>query len=121
MFIDTFNNLNAAELRYILIRNIKSELPNNLRIGKDIDLLVPYNERSKFINFLIEKGFKNIRHPHCNNIFLYGATNMVLLTRHNMGLVYDLVSRLRPHSLGDFNELNKNNRNNFFSFFLFVN
>lgn len=71
--IDIFNNLNAAGLRYILIRNINSELPGSLRIGKDIDLLVPYNERSKFINFLIEKGFKNIRNPHCGNIFLYNV------------------------------------------------
>lgn len=71
--IDLFNKLNAESLDYILIRNINNELPDRLRIGKDIDLLVPYKERSKFIEFLKEKGFKNIRHPHCNDVFLYGV------------------------------------------------
>ena len=71
--IDVFNKLSAAGLNYILVRNINNEFPSSLRLRKDIDLLVHYKERGKFINFLIEKGFKNIRHPHCNNIFLYGV------------------------------------------------
>jgi hypothetical protein len=71
--IDVFNKLNAAGLDYILIRNINSELPSSLRIGKDIDLLVHYKDRRKFINFFVERGFKSIKHPHCDNIFLYGA------------------------------------------------
>ena len=66
--IDMFNNLNAAGLRYILIRNINSELPDSLKIGKDIDLLVPYKERSKFINFLIITRFKKKSHPHRQDI-----------------------------------------------------
>ena len=94
--IDIFNKLNAAGLRYILIRNINNELPGSLRIGKDIDLLVPYNERSKFINFLVEKGFKNIRHPHCHNIFLYGANKFeFFINKDNVlfDLNYQLVCR----------------------------
>lgn len=96
--IDIFNNLNAAGFRYILIRNINSELPNNLRIGKDIDLLVPYNERSKFINFLIEKGFKNIRHPHCNDIFLYGANKFEFFVNKD-NVLLDLNYQLACRSL----------------------
>ena len=98
LIIDIFNNLNSAELRYILIRNINSELPNNLRIGKDIDLLVPYNERSKFINFLTEKGFKNIRHPHCNDIFLYGANKFEFFVNKD-NLLLDLNYQLACRSL----------------------
>jgi hypothetical protein len=96
--IDIFNNLNAAGLRYILIRNINSELPNNLRIGKDIDLLVPYNERSKFINFLIEKGFKNIRHPHFNDIFLYSANKFEFFVNKD-NVLLDLNYQLACRSL----------------------
>ena len=96
--IDIFNNLNAAGLRYILIRNINSELPDSLRIWKDIDLLVPYNERSKFINFLTEKGFKNIGHPHCNDIFLYGANKFEFFVNKD-NVLLDLNYQLACRSL----------------------
>lgn len=96
--IDIFNKLNAAGLRYILIRNINSELPGGLRIGKDIDLLVPYNERSKFINFLIEKGFKNIRHPLCNDIFLYGVNKFEFFVNKD-NVLLDLNYQLTCRSL----------------------
>jgi len=96
--IDMFNNLNAAGLRYILIRNINSELPDSLKIGKDIDLLVPYKERSKFINFLIKKGFKNIRHPHCNDIFLYGVNKFEFFINKD-NVLLDLNYQLACRSL----------------------
>jgi len=96
--IDIFNNLNAAGLRYILIRNINNELPGSLRIGKDIDLLVPYNERNKIINFLAEKGFKNIRHPLCNDIFLYGANKFEFFV-NNDNVLLDLNYQLTCRSL----------------------
>jgi len=93
-----FNKLNAARLRYILLRNINRELPGSLRIGKDIDLLVPYNERSKFINFLVGKGFKNIRHPHCNNIFLYGVNKFEFFINKD-NVLLDLNYQLACRSL----------------------
>ena len=96
--IDIFNKLNAASLDYILIRNINTELPDNLRIGKDIDLLIHYNERSKFIDFLIEKGFKNIRHPHCNNIFLYGVNKFEFFINKD-NVLLDLNYQLACRSL----------------------
>lgn len=96
--IDIFNKLNAAGLDYILIRNIHNELPNSLKIGKDIDLLVPYSERSKFINFLIEKGFKKIRHPHCNDIFLYGVNKFEFFLNKDKVLL-DLNYQLACRSL----------------------
>jgi hypothetical protein len=96
--IDIFNNLNAAGLRYIVIRNINSELPGSLKFGKDIDLLVPYNERSKFINFLAEKGFKNIRHPLCNDIFLYGANKFDFFVNKD-NVLLDLNYQLTCRSL----------------------
>ena len=71
--IEIFNKLNTSGFEYILIRNINNELPSSLRIGKDIDLLVHYNDRRKFINFLKTNGFKRIDHPHRHNKFLYGV------------------------------------------------
>jgi len=96
--IDIFNDLNTAGLRYILIRNINNELPGSLRIGKDIDLLVPYNERRNFINFLAEKGFKNIRHPLCNDIFLYGANKFEFFVNKD-NVLLDLNYQLTCRSL----------------------
>jgi len=98
LIINIFNNLNAARLRYIVIRNIDSELPDSLRIGKDIDLLVSYNERSKFINFLIEKGFRKIRHPHCCDVFLYGVNKFdKFINKDNV--LFDLNYQLACRSL----------------------
>ena len=71
--IEIFNKLNTSGFEYILIRNINNELPTGLRIGKDIDLLVHYNDRREFINFLKTSGFKRINHPHQHDKFLYGV------------------------------------------------
>lgn len=71
--IDLFNKLNASGFEYILIRNINNELPGSLKTGKDIDLLIHFNERRKFINFLKANGFKRISHPHQHDRFLYGV------------------------------------------------
>jgi hypothetical protein len=71
--IDIFNQLNTSGFEYILIRNINNELPGRLRIGKDIDLLIHYSERSKLIDFLKTNGFKSLKHPHQKDRFLYGT------------------------------------------------
>lgn len=94
--INVFNKLNTASLDYILIRNINNELPDSLRIGKDIDLLVHYNDRRGFINFLVERGFKSIKHPHCDNIFLYGANKFEFFVNKDnvlLDLNYQLTCR----------------------------
>lgn len=96
--IDFFDNINMSSLNYILIRNINNELPSGLAIGKDIDLLVHYNERTKFINFLIENGFKNIRHPLFNDIFLYGVNKFELFVNKD-NVLLDLNYQLACRSL----------------------
>ena len=96
--INIFNKLNAAGLNYILIRNINNELPSSLRIGKDIDLLVHYNDKSEFINFLVKRGFKNIRHPYYNNIFLYGANKFEFFVNKD-NVLLDLNCQLTCRSL----------------------
>ena len=47
--IHFFNALNKSALNYILLRNIGNELPAELLIGKDIDLLIKKTDEEKFI------------------------------------------------------------------------
>ena len=96
--IDLFNNLNTSSFEYILIRNINNELPGSLRIGKDIDLLIHYNERSEFINFLKANEFKSIRHPHKHDRFLYGVKNFEFFVNKDKVLL-DLNYQLACRSL----------------------
>jgi hypothetical protein len=95
-----FNTLNASGFQYILIRNINNELPGNLAVGKDIDLLVHYHQRTEFIGFLIENGFKNIRHPLFNDIFLYGVNKFEFFV-NNDNILLDLNYQLACRSLND--------------------
>jgi len=71
--IHTFDELNKKNIDYILIRNINNELPDELEIGKDIDLLVHYSDRHKIIDCIGALGFLKIGHPFKNDLFLYGA------------------------------------------------
>ena len=45
--IHFFNALNKSALNYILLRNIGNELPAELLIGKDIDLLIKKTDEEK--------------------------------------------------------------------------
>jgi hypothetical protein len=71
--MEIFKKLNDSKLDYILIRNIKNELPNNLILGKDIDILVKHEQLGHLKSFLKDNSFKEIPHPHRHNIFLYGV------------------------------------------------
>ena len=42
-----FKLLNEAEVNYILMRNLGNEIPSNLIIGKDIDILINRSEKTK--------------------------------------------------------------------------
>lgn len=93
-----FNSLNCEKIKYILIRNIGSELPYSLETGKDIDLLVKSSERDKMIRFLENNYFKKIRHPNQHNIFLYGIKKPEMFTHEN-GLMVDIEYQLTCRSL----------------------
>ena len=51
---DFFSFMNKSEIRYVLIKNISSELPNQLLNGKDIDIVVHEEDKVRF-----EKCMKN--------------------------------------------------------------
>jgi len=68
-----FNELNSSGLSYVLLRNIDNELPSNLQIGKDIDLLVRKNENDGFSNFLHSLHYISVDHPLKNDLYLYGV------------------------------------------------
>jgi hypothetical protein len=71
--VSFFKLLNKYNINYVLLRNINNEIPNKLKEGKDIDLLMRFDERDNNISFLEENGFRKLKHPHRNNIYLYGV------------------------------------------------
>lgn len=62
--LDFFNKLNDSGIRYVLLRNIGNELPDNYQKGKkDIDLLVHPNDRSKLHSFMKKNKLVSWPHP----------------------------------------------------------
>lgn len=96
--IDIFNKLNKSQIDYILIRNISKELPNNLKIGKDIDILVKYEQIDDLRLFFEKNGFKKIPHPHRGNIFLYGVKKFQFY-KDGSSVLFDLNFHLVCRSL----------------------
>ncbi len=95
--ISFFHEMNNGNLPYILIRNISGELPYSLSQGKDIDLLVKNDGVVE--NFLLDRDFVEVIHPHCNNIFLYGVTPFKFFVNHKAGIILDLHFQLCCRSL----------------------
>jgi len=95
MITDFFNNINSSKINYILIRNISNELPNALQVGKDIDLLVKYNDRKKIVQFLNKNGYRKINHPLKNDLFLYGVNPFEMFNKYDVliDLNYQLTCR----------------------------
>jgi len=86
---DLFSELNASNLSYILMRNISQELPYQLNHGKDIDLLVKYEELKRFTRILNDIGYKEVPHPHRGSVFLYGMKKFRFF-RNKEGVLIDL-------------------------------
>lgn len=96
--IDFFNKLYLSNIDYILTRNIDDELPNSLKIGKDIDLLLKYKDRKTVIAFLQDSEFKKAVHPHHTNVFLYGVNEFEFFI-NNENLLIDINYQLTCRSL----------------------
>lgn len=58
-----FSELNDSHIQYVLIKNIDDELPDKLKNGKDIDILVRETDHEKFHTFMSEHGFHTHTHP----------------------------------------------------------
>jgi len=71
--INIFSQLNESGLEYILIRNINDELPGQLTVGKDIDILINKKDERKLADFFHLHSYKTIDHPFRYDVFLYGV------------------------------------------------
>lgn len=96
--INTFNNLNDSNLNYILIRNIAEELPNNLLLGKDIDILIKFEQFKDFKKKFLSHDFIELPHPHKNDVYLYGIKKFKFFRNQN-NILFDLNFHLVCRSL----------------------
>ena len=98
--VSIFNLLNSKGMEYILLRNIDNELPDGLKIGKDIDILVHKKDESKFIDFFDLHGYSAIKHPFRNNVFLYSADKFEFkYNNKNNNILFDLNFQILVKSL----------------------
>ena len=95
--IKLFNALNDSKIRYVLLRNINGELPNQLTKGKDVDFLVHPSDKSKFRFFVETLGFKKIRHPFHLYKFLYNLESFHFFEKKD--LILDICYQIACQSL----------------------
>ena len=93
-----FKTINEYNFPYCLMRNLQNELPDSLEKGKDIDILIPYQNKDDFGNYLRANGFQNKNHPLKNDIFLYN-TYPFEMYENNLGLLIDVNYSLSVRSL----------------------
>lgn len=73
-----FLKLNENDIKYVLIKNIGNELPEQLEYGKDIDILLDYEHDGRYSMCMKEMGFEDIVHPQSEETgwqMLYGVHN----------------------------------------------
>ena len=98
--INIFTLLNKQKLNYILMRNIDKELPNNLIIGKDIDILVYKKDEKQFVNFFNANNYETMNHPFKYDIFLYGVDRFEFkYNNNNNNILFDLNFQIAVRSL----------------------
>jgi hypothetical protein len=94
--VNKFKLLNEGKVEYVLMRNINNELPHDLEIGKDIDILV--KDRNMVVEVLKKNNFNKINHPHENNLFLYGVEKFEFY-KNNENILFDLNFQIAVRSL----------------------
>ena len=97
-----FNLLNAHHINYILTKNIADELPDKLKLGKDIDLIVHLKDYEKFQILLQHFGYRRIVHPHGKEsgwIFIYGAHENIFMANPQTNLIVDAYAELCTKSI----------------------
>ena len=97
---DFFSLLNKNDIHYLLIKNIGKELPQKLRKGKDIDILVHSDDRMKIAKLMCENGFLYRIHPFGSEHgwhFTYGLEKCQFWEKKNFYI--DICSRLCVKSL----------------------
>lgn len=75
--IISFFTLLNDNVRYILIKNIDGELPDKLKVGKDIDIIVHPDDYAKYRTLMLKHEYKLIIHPKGSYVgwkYLYGMS-----------------------------------------------
>lgn len=62
--LEFFELLNKANIEYLLIKNICNELPDNLLINKDIDIMVKSNQKKILHSIIKKQGGIEMIHPY---------------------------------------------------------
>lgn len=57
LITEFFHDINQFEIHYVLIKNIGGELPESLKDGKDIDILVLEEDKDEFTRQMVKKGY----------------------------------------------------------------
>lgn len=96
--LEIFQILNFEKIDYVLIRNTKNEIPFNLNITKDIDILVNPTSRDKLLKILKKHNFRRVLHPERFFIKLYGVNEFDKFKSKN-GVLLDINYQYCVHSL----------------------
>ena len=73
---ELFELLNI-NVNYILAKNIANELPDKLKVGKDIDIIVHPDDYAKYRTLMPKHEYKLIIHPKGSYVgwkYLYGMS-----------------------------------------------
>ena len=92
-----FEELNLSGINYVLLRNLKDELPGNLKYNKDIDIMVNVGDVSLLHSISKKFNWKKLNHPFGNVPFLYGMQPFEFYQAH--GINIDICFQLSCRSL----------------------
>lgn len=81
---DFFAMLNKESIRYVLIKNLANELPDNLPEGKDIDILVNIDDKRRFNGVMSKGGYKRVAHPWRKDELLYQLEPFEMFIKNKM-------------------------------------
>jgi hypothetical protein len=85
--------LNSSGVKWLLLRDVKNQLPYNLPEGKDIDILVDIHNRTDVDHLLRKNGFILARHPHRSINRMYGSHDS-LFYKSKDGIILDICFEL---------------------------
>lgn len=99
-----FYELNNRGINYVLIKNIGEELPHRLINGKDIDIVVNYDDVGRFHALMSDLDFSNVCHPYAKDkgwSYLYGLEEFEFwkYNSEDFSLYVDVTTKLCCRSL----------------------
>jgi len=92
------SDLNDSPVAWILMRNSNDEIPDRLPLGKDIDILLRFEDCRRIHSFFAERGYRRVRHPHRQADCLYGL-DRPRMYRSKTGVLVDVNFQLFVESL----------------------